>query len=171
MVWSQPRPQGWGYPEAMKWWIQGRGPGGSALPLSFRPKWGPKARKNFWRPAPRLISGSGSATVELDSTPVSDHPTCEDLVVAHKNRHKGGLLASEKRSRHILFSEDNLLHAIAKLSSENSVYTLSSVINCTYIQRTETTSCVKCSLTMENNKTVSPKKWWHWRTPNHSLKE
>ena len=160
----------------------GEGPGGLGPAPNFSTKMRPEVlKKIFWRPAPPLISGSGwpppliwrsgIARVELVSTPVSDHPTCEDLVVAHENRQKGGLLASEKRSLHILFSEDNLLHAIAKLSSENSVYTLSSVINCTYIQLTETTSCVKCSLTVENNKTVSPKKSWHWRKPNHSLKE
>ena len=32
-------------------------------------------------------------------------------------------------------------------------------------------SCVKWSLIMENDKTVSPKKSWPWQTPNHSLKE
>ena len=160
----------------------GEGPGGLGPPPNFSTKMRPEVLKKFFGdllPAlsqglddrPPLIWRSGSARVELVSTPVSDHPTCEDLVVAHENRQKGGLLASEKRSLHILFSEDNLLHAIAKLSSENSVYTLSSVINCTYIQRTETTSCVKCSLTVENNKTVSPKKSWPLQTPNHSFKE
>ena len=37
---------------------QGRGPGGP--PPIFRPKWGPKGRRNsFGRPPPPLISGSG----------------------------------------------------------------------------------------------------------------
>ena len=37
-----------------QWRIQGRGPGGAqALPLIFRPNWGPKSRKKILsRPAP-----------------------------------------------------------------------------------------------------------------------
>ena len=35
-----------------QWWIQQRGPGGSA-PLLFRPNWGPKGQKHFFgRPPP-----------------------------------------------------------------------------------------------------------------------
>ena len=38
-----------------QWWIQGRGTGAWA-PLIFRPKWGPKGRKNFfWGRAPPYL--------------------------------------------------------------------------------------------------------------------
>ena len=46
-------PQGWGYPKAMQWRIQGRGPG---PPLIFRPKWGPNGRKNFFGDRPPPLS-------------------------------------------------------------------------------------------------------------------
>ena len=45
--------------------------------------------------------------------PISDHTKCKDLVVAYNNPTTGG--SSEKRSGHIYFTEDNLLHAISKL--------------------------------------------------------
>ena len=35
-----------------QWRIQGRGPGARPPPLSFRPNWGPKGRKNFLETAP-----------------------------------------------------------------------------------------------------------------------
>ena len=57
--------------------------------------------------------------------PVSDEPKLQRLsgrlpeVVAYKNRttgaNGGGGASSEKRSGHIYFMEDNLLHAIYKL--------------------------------------------------------
>ena len=41
----------------IQWRIQGRSPGDLIPPLIFRPKWGPKGRKNFLgdRPPPSLI--------------------------------------------------------------------------------------------------------------------
>ena len=49
-------------------WLQdpGEGPGGPGSPLIFRPKWGPKSRKNFfWGLSPPPISGSGWPGVPL----------------------------------------------------------------------------------------------------------
>ena len=55
--------------------------------------------------------------------PIRNHPKCKDSVVAYGSwsftriepqgiSHRG---SSEKRSRHIYFMEDNLLHAMSKL--------------------------------------------------------
>ena len=61
-----------------QWWIQGRGPGGSASPIYFRLNWGPKGKKIFFgdhAPPPppplppslisRSVSNTGSAPVSL----------------------------------------------------------------------------------------------------------
>ena len=53
--------------------------------------------------------------------PMSDHPKCKDLVVAHRRwsltriEPLGGQWSSKMKSAHIYFMEDNLLHAISKL--------------------------------------------------------
>ena len=58
-------------------------------------------------------------TVEHTVHPVSDHPKCNDWVVAYGRWSFTGIeprdTSSEKRSRHICFMEDNLLHAMSKL--------------------------------------------------------
>ena len=60
--------------------------------------------------------GYESTTVE---SPVSDHPKCKDLVVAYRRWSLAIIepqgASSEKRSGHIYFTEDNLLHAMSKL--------------------------------------------------------
>ena len=53
------------------------------------------------------------AKVNTIEPPVSDHPRCEDLVVAYKNRTTG--LSSEKMYGHIYFMDNDLLHAISKV--------------------------------------------------------
>ena len=51
--------------------------------------------------------------------PVSDHPRCKEWVVAYGRwsftRTEPRGVSSEKKSRHIFFMEDNLLHALSKL--------------------------------------------------------
>ena len=48
--------------------------GGARAPLLFRPNWGPKGEKNFWRPLPPLMSGS-----EWPATPPPPPPLSEGL--------------------------------------------------------------------------------------------
>ena len=63
----------------------------------------------FWL---RTLYSCKSTSVE---PAVSNHPKYNKyLVVVYKNRNTRGA-SSEKRSRHIYFMEDNLLHAISKL--------------------------------------------------------
>ena len=54
-----------------------------------------------------------------DEPPVNDHPKCEDLVVAYGRssltRIEPQGFSSEKKSGHMYFKEENLLHAISKL--------------------------------------------------------
>ena len=76
---------------------------------------------------------------------------------------------SEKRSRHIYFMEDNLLHAMSKLHVYFHVVTKFCRIFYSIVQTTniEIRKCVKWSLTRglkrlknnENSLTVRPKRW------------
>ena len=78
-----------------QWRIQGKGPGGPPL-LTFRPKWGPKGRKNFFGASPPLSQGlddappptpliwrSGSATETFNK---HRRPTKHVGYFAHRSR-------------------------------------------------------------------------------------
>ena len=65
---------------------------------------------------PKQVPTDAAEELEKETTvepPESDHPKCADLVVANENRTTGGFF--EKKTGHIYFKEDNLLHAISKL--------------------------------------------------------
>ena len=47
---------------------------------------------------------------------ISDHPKCEDLVVAYEKR-TTRRVCSEKMSGHVYFIEDNLLHICSAIWS------------------------------------------------------
>ena len=73
---------------------------------------------------PKQVPTDATEELEKESTgepPESDHPKCADLMVANGRRSltrieqqtTGGFF--EKKTGHIHFKEDNLLHAISKL--------------------------------------------------------
>ena len=88
--------------------------------------------------------------------PVSDHTKCKDLVVVtcgrwSLTRIEPQGVSSEKRSGHVYFMEDNLLHAISKLRHVTKFLCtcripviLSSLVHTANIEIRE---CVKRSLT------------------------
>ena len=71
---------------------------------------------------PKQLPTDAAEELEKETTvepPESDHPKCADLVVANENRTTGGFF--EKKTGHIYFKEDNLLHAISKLQYVRSM--------------------------------------------------
>ena len=63
----------------IQWRIQGRSPGDLTPPLIFRPKWGPKGRKNFLGDRPPSLSQG------LDSGTVIYHPNSLRHLCCHSS--------------------------------------------------------------------------------------
>ena len=66
---------------------------------------------------PKQVPTDAAEELEKETTvepTESNHPKCEEReVVSYENRTTGGFF--EKKTGHIYFKEDNLLHAISKL--------------------------------------------------------
>ena len=95
------------------------------------------------------LTGPNRTTVEPI---VSNHPKCKDWVVAYGRwsftRIEPRGASSEKRSRHIYFMEDNLLHACCYKSSS---YILSKKANIARDQRMRQVVAYKSLEKMENH--------------------
>ena len=102
---------------------------------------------------PRQVPTDAAEELEKETTvepTESNHPKCKQReVVSYENRTTGGFF--EKKTGHIYFKEDNLLHAISKLRYNICAVTCC----CSYHKRSENSSGGRLQEVKNNAKSLN----------------